>query len=165
MQTARAVAGFATGIQPVLALGDEPRVVGSLEGAADFIVTLFTVSGADILRARHLREHHRLMTECAAGGSGQQQNQSAGGERQISTAPGARRQQVDEGNFFHANSWLSVILRIVGKRAVAGGPLFIGIIPVQSRFARSATIECHKGRCGRRSCRHTTPDTNRSGPS
>ena len=99
MQTARAVAGFATGIEPVFAPGDEPRVVGGLEAAADFVVTLFAVRGTDIFRTRHLREHHRLVVEGAAGNRRQQQNDRAGGERQVPTAPALRQQVLDEWQF------------------------------------------------------------------
>jgi len=90
MRTARAVARFATGIKPVFALRDQSRVVGGLEAAADFVVALFAVRGADVFRTGHIREHHGLAAEGAAGNRRQQQNDRAGSERQVPTALAVR---------------------------------------------------------------------------
>jgi hypothetical protein len=42
------VAGFAAVVEPIFALGQQPGMVGGLEGAADFIVALFAFAGADV---------------------------------------------------------------------------------------------------------------------
>src|ERR1035438_8561369 len=73
VQAARAVAGFTAGDESVFAEGEEPRMVGSLEAAADFVVTLFTIRGADVFCARHIRERHGLMADGAAGNHNEQQ--------------------------------------------------------------------------------------------
>ena len=115
VQATGPVTGFAAGIEPVIALGDEPGVVGGLEAAINFVVALFAFRGADVLRAGNIRKHHRAAAEGAAGNRRQQQNGHAGGERQV---PAARWRRFDEWKFFHADFLLSFIARIFGKRAV-----------------------------------------------
>jgi hypothetical protein len=112
------VTGFAAGVEPVFALGDEPGVVGGPEAAVNFLVTLFTFRGADVFRARHIREHHRPMADGAAGNRRQHQNGRAGGERQISTMPALRRPVWDGWQFCYADFGLSFISRMFGKHAV-----------------------------------------------
>jgi len=113
------VTGLATGVEPVFALGDEPRVIGGPEATVNFLMALFAFRGADVFRARHIREHHCPVADGAAGNRRQQQNDRAGGERQVPAAPAARQRKFDEWQFCHANCWLSFISRKFEKRAIA----------------------------------------------
>ena len=78
VQAARAVAGFTAGVESVFAEGEEPRMVGGLETAIKFLVTLFTIRGADILCARHVRERHGPAVDGAAGNHHQHQESHDG---------------------------------------------------------------------------------------
>jgi hypothetical protein len=118
VQTTGAVTGLATGVEPVFALGDEPRVIGGPEATVNFLMALFAFRGADVFRARHIREHHCPVADGAAGNRRQHQNGRAGGERQISTMPALRRPVWDGWQFCYADFGLSFISRMFGKHAV-----------------------------------------------
>jgi len=102
MKARRTVAGFAAGIEAVLALRDEPGMVGGLEIAADFLVTLLAFGGADVFCAGHIRQHHGLLGHGAAGNRREHHRDRRGAEREIPAAPGTRAQQVEKGKLGHA---------------------------------------------------------------
>src|SRR5690349_17954276 len=56
VQAARAVTGFATGVERILPRSDQPRMVRSGKIAVDLIVTLLAFFGANVLRAGNLRQ-------------------------------------------------------------------------------------------------------------
>ena len=72
------MAGFAPGIDGIGAGGDQTRVIGGPKAPVNFFMALFTFRGADIFCARHLREHHGLVADGAAGNDRQQQDTNDG---------------------------------------------------------------------------------------
>jgi len=78
VQAARAMAGFAPGVDRVHPRGDEPRVVRRREIAVELVVTLLALLGANVLGTRHLRKHHHgTMVDGLARHGRQHQNQGA----------------------------------------------------------------------------------------
>src|SRR5664280_1506013 len=72
MQARRSVAGFAAVVVTVFALGQQPRMVGGLEAAADFLVTLFAFAGTDVFCPRHFRQNDGVTRGGAARNYGHQ---------------------------------------------------------------------------------------------
>ena len=116
-------------------------MVGGLESAADLVVALFTIGRTDIFCTRHVREHHRLAVESAAGNGRQQQNDRSGGKRQIPAAPATRQQRVDDCKFFHADLGWLFISRIFGKCAVTVACRSRVYFLVDQIFSRGQQVE------------------------
>jgi hypothetical protein len=104
VQTTRAVTGFATGAQGVFPLGDQAGMIGSFETAADFLVTLFAFAGANVLRARHIRQRHSFPADAAAGDRGQQNEPDANGENQSAGTAALGPQLLEVMNSFQAGN-------------------------------------------------------------
>jgi len=86
----RTMAGFATVVVTIFAEGQKPCVVGGLEAAADFLVTLFTFAGADVFCPRHFRQNDGVTRGGAARNYGQQHDARSDGQRQVARRPAAR---------------------------------------------------------------------------